>query len=102
MPARLNSRLRNHVPRLHQFLKQSLARTRWPVPKMLLGRPVWAHSQLLNQKPTEPHVLRWIANTLRPGDVFFDIGAHQGWMSMVAARRVGLKGRVVAFEPSPP
>jgi FkbM family methyltransferase len=46
--------------------------------------------------------MRWIADTLRPGDVFFDVGAHQGWMSMVAARRVGHQGRVVAFEPSPP
>jgi FkbM family methyltransferase len=102
MSAALNSRLRKHFPKLHQFLKQSLARTKLPVPKMLLGRPVWTHSQLLNIRLTEPHVLRWIANGLRPGDVFFDVGAHQGWMSMVAARQIGHTGRVAAFEPSPP
>jgi FkbM family methyltransferase len=47
-------------------------------------------------------VLGWITEYLRPGDVFFDVGAHHGWMSMVAARRIGRNGRVVAFEPSPP
>jgi FkbM family methyltransferase len=87
---------------MHQFLKSGLARTGVPVPKMLFGRPVWTHSQLLNRELTEPHVYRWIANHLRKGDVFFDVGAHQGWMSMFAARRTGRAGKVVAFEPSPP
>ncbi|MBT9331594.1 FkbM family methyltransferase [Paracidobacterium acidisoli] len=102
MPATLNSLLRKHVPGLHHFLKETLARTGLPVPKMLLGRPVWTHSQLLNRRLTEPHVFRWIADNLHPGDVFFDVGAHQGWMSIVAARKTGRAGRVVAFEPSPP
>ena len=35
------------------------------------------------------------------GEVFFDVGAHVGWMSMVAARITGHAGHVVAFEPSP-
>ncbi|MGD0546465.1 MAG: FkbM family methyltransferase, partial [Terracidiphilus sp.] len=102
MQAALNSLLRKHTPGLHQFLKHGLAQTGLPVPKMLMGRPVWTHYQLLNRSITEPHVFRWIANGLRPGDVFFDVGAHQGWMSMAAARKVGRAGRVVAFEPSPP
>jgi FkbM family methyltransferase len=38
---------------------------------------------------------------LLPGAVFFDVGAHYGWLSLKAARHVGPKGRVVAFEPSP-
>lgn len=97
----LSSLLKKHVPKLHQFLKQSLARTRLPAPKMLWGRPVWTHPQLLNRGLTEPHVFRWIANGLRKGDVFFDVGAHHGWMSMLAARKTGRVGRVVAFEPSP-
>jgi FkbM family methyltransferase len=100
MPAVLNSRLKKHLPKLHQFLKQTLAQTKLPVPKMLLGRPVWTHAQLLNSTLTEPHVLRWIAEALHPGDVFFDVGAHQGWMSMIAARQTGRTGKVVAFEPS--
>ena len=42
-----------------------------------------------------------IQSLLRPGDVFFDVGAHHGLMSVVAAKAAGPTGRVVAFEPNP-
>jgi len=42
-----------------------------------------------------------IASLLRPGDVFFDIGANVGFFSLIAARCVGSEGRVFAFEPVP-
>lgn len=102
MPAGLNALLKRYVPGVHHHLKQGLARTKLPVPKMLLGRPVWTHARLLNIGVSQPYVLRWVAETVRPGDTFFDVGAHQGWMSLAAARRTGRRGRVVAFEPSPP
>lgn len=42
-----------------------------------------------------------VSSLLRPGDVFVDVGAHIGWFSVVAARRVGGEGAVYAFEPYP-
>jgi len=36
---------------------------------------------------------------LRPGDVFYDIGANVGFFSLLAARLVGSSGAVCAFEP---
>jgi FkbM family methyltransferase len=42
-----------------------------------------------------------LAEHLRPGDVFYDVGAHIGSLSLLAARLVGPAGHVVAFEPSP-
>ena len=42
-----------------------------------------------------------IANALKPGDTFFDVGANAGFMSILAARLVGDKGKVVSFEPHP-
>lgn len=36
-----------------------------------------------------------------PGSVVYDVGAHVGYLSMVASRCVGERGRVVAFEPLP-
>src|SRR5215471_19195745 len=42
-----------------------------------------------------------VARLLEPGDVFVDGGAHVGLFTLVAARRVGPGGRVIAFEPSP-
>jgi FkbM family methyltransferase len=49
----------------------------------------------------EPHVSELIARHLRPGDVFWDVGANAGYHSLLGARTVGPNGAVVAFEPDP-
>ncbi|MEX0893076.1 MAG: FkbM family methyltransferase [Gemmatimonadota bacterium] len=36
-----------------------------------------------------------------PGDCFWDVGAHHGYVTLLASRRVGSGGRVFSFEPSP-
>lgn len=38
---------------------------------------------------------------VRPGSVFYDVGANVGFLSLIAARLTGPQGRVVAFEPVP-
>jgi FkbM family methyltransferase len=38
---------------------------------------------------------------LRSGMTVLDIGAHHGYYTLLASRKVGSEGRVVAFEPSP-
>lgn len=42
-----------------------------------------------------------VRSLLGPGDVFVDVGAHIGWFSVLAARRVTAEGVVYAFEPYP-
>lgn len=42
-----------------------------------------------------------LCRLLRAGDVVFDIGAHFGYFSLLAAKIVGNRGRVEAFEPTP-
>lgn len=42
---------------------------------------------------------RLLARMLAPGQVMFDLGANVGFYTLLAARRVGPGGRVVAFEP---
>lgn len=71
------------------------------VPRRIGGRIVWAAPRLISAEPPEEHIVRWISQLLSTGGTFFDVGAHYGWISMVAAHRVGKSGRVVAFEPSP-
>lgn len=48
----------------------------------------------------EPNLSNWLAETLRPGDVFVDVGANVGYFSLLASRLVGPTGRVVAIEAS--
>ena len=49
----------------------------------------------------EPLVQRTIAESLSPGETFFDVGSHSGFHSLVGARAVGSAGLVVAVEPDP-
>ena len=44
---------------------------------------------------------RLLQRLLCPGDVFYDVGAHAGLFTLLAARLVGKTGLVVAFEPLP-
>ena len=47
----------------------------------------------------EPNESRLIDHLLRPGDTFVDIGAHVGYFTVRALRRVGAEGTVIAVEP---
>lgn len=42
-----------------------------------------------------------LTRMVKPGDVFFDIGAHAGFFTLLAAKLVGETGKVFAFEPLP-
>jgi FkbM family methyltransferase len=44
---------------------------------------------------------RFVDRFLKDGMTVLDIGAHCGFYSMLASKRVGSSGRVIAFEPSP-
>jgi len=49
----------------------------------------------------EPNMQAIYARYLRDGHVVFDLGAHQGFLAMLAAKLVGERGAVHAFEASP-
>lgn len=49
----------------------------------------------------EPNETRLVAALLAPGDTFVDVGANIGWFTLLAARRVGPRGGVVAIEATP-
>ncbi len=46
----------------------------------------------------EPLETELFARLIQRGSIFVDIGAGSGWYSLVASRRVGPEGRVLAFE----
>ena len=43
--------------------------------------------------------MRLLASLIAEGDVFWDVGAHHGYVALMASARVGPGGRVHAFEP---
>jgi FkbM family methyltransferase len=50
----------------------------------------------------EPGTCDWIMKEVRPGEIFYDIGANIGVYTVLAARCTGENGRVFAFEPHCP
>ena len=49
----------------------------------------------------EPVITAYMRRSLKPGDIFVDVGANVGYYALLAARQVGADGRVHAIEPSP-
>lgn len=48
----------------------------------------------------EPYISKLIGENLDDGDVFLDIWANVWYFSLLAARKVGSWGKVIAFEPA--
>ena len=45
--------------------------------------------------------IAFLKKTLKPGDIFLDVGANIGVFSLIAANIVTESGKVICFEPSP-
>ncbi len=70
----------------------------------LLGVPAedWRRAAFMTFRGwLEPGLARRLEETIRPGMTVVDVGAHVGYYSLLAARRVGPSGRVISFEPTP-
>jgi FkbM family methyltransferase len=65
---------------------------RWIAGSSVRGR--WLGSHELDKQIA-------IAEVVRPGSVFFDVGAQAGFYTLLASKLVGPSGRVFAFEPLP-
>jgi FkbM family methyltransferase len=67
---------------------------------------LWTNIQDFNQREItigafDETVLQTTITSLYEGNVFLDIGANIGYLSLIASRCVGADGRVIAFEPNP-
>jgi FkbM family methyltransferase len=98
----LNRALTSHAPWLHKGLKSAFSALPVPLPRLVGSRWFLTYPTASIGPDAEPHVLAWVENVARRGDTFLDVGANVGWIALLASRRVGRAGHVVAFEPSPP
>src|SRR5882757_1150900 len=112
LPLRKIYALANRVPILGSALKNF---SRIAIPSDALvwksirsgpGKGLWIH---LNPRyemeylegDYEAPVEQVLLSNLRSGTVFYDVGAHIGVFSLIAARNLGAQGSVFAFEPDP-
>ncbi len=68
-------------------------------PKMMVDPESAFGLEVAGTLTYEPRMTALLGALLRPGDTFVDIGANEGWFSVLASRLVGSRGRVVAVEP---
>lgn len=70
-----------------------------------LGRGLWINIAEASFEyalgTNEPAMQEVFETYVRPGQVFYDIGANIGYFTIIGARLVGPEGRVHAFEPVP-
>jgi FkbM family methyltransferase len=59
-------------------------------------------SEMLARGEHEPAMIGWIHETLKPGGIFVDVGANEGYFSVIAAKQCGETGKVYAIEPQEP
>jgi FkbM family methyltransferase len=91
--------------RLLWRLRWGLSRQPWQV-RTAAGFKLWipksgSGALIFYQGHSEPETARFLLNSLRPGMTVFDVGAHFGEYTVLAAQSVGPAGRVHAFEPQP-
>jgi FkbM family methyltransferase len=110
---------RNPLSFYHRFLQTLLMRVR-PAPLAVFTKRLLAIKRIVVDTPSgtfridpashlgsaltkvgtyEPQMVKTIETLLPQGGTFVDLGANEGFFTIVAARRCGSGGRVVAIEP---
>ena len=90
--------LAHHISRLTGSIPMQLENGIWLslYPDSAMDRSYLAP---INKSPHRD--IERLVDQLRAGDHILDIGANAGYITSLAARKVGPNGRVFAFEPSP-
>jgi FkbM family methyltransferase len=63
--------------------------------------PELVSAQIVSESYYEKHETLVLLQRLRAGMVFFDVGAHVGYFTLLASHLVGETGQVHSFEPTP-
>ena len=79
----------------------ALVATRWGGKLMVDTRDAAIAPWLVLDSLWEAHVTGWMHQTLRPGQVFVDVGANVGYFTVLGGQLVGPGGRVVGIEAHP-
>jgi FkbM family methyltransferase len=86
------------TPRRFGISIEVTARTSWGE-EMTVALPDVVSVSIFRLGFYEAGLTKMIHDYLRPGMIFYDVGAHYGYFSLLASRIVGDTGSVHAFEP---
>lgn len=89
------------LSRLHDFVKYALKPFRVRVMAGPLKGKRWIASSGARfwRGIHKPEMTRILLDKIRAGSVYFDVGAHIGYYTVMASDMVGAQGRVISFEP---
>lgn len=97
-------------PTRAKYVALAFRARRWfpkvPIPLRLSFGAWWLAEEsaldekLIHENNFEAREMQFVGMFLRPGMTVLDVGAHHGLYTLLASKRVGGKGRVIAFEPS--
>ncbi|HEV2382713.1 MAG TPA: FkbM family methyltransferase [Terriglobia bacterium] len=78
----------------------------WVQVRKGLGQGLWLSlyprtAKTFCESALEPALQEVLVKHVRPGMVFYDLGANAGFFSLLAARMIGTKGKVFSFEADP-
>jgi FkbM family methyltransferase len=79
----------------------ALVATRWGAKMLVETRDAAISPWLALDGLWEADVTRWMQETIKPGDVFVDVGANVGYFTLLGGQLVGRGGLVVAVEAHP-
>ncbi len=97
VPPRYLSRLMYHLSEM------SFVRWAGVDEEILLEQAISSSSICTDPNGVERELIDWIRNYLKPGQVFYDVGANVGAYSLYAAKHHrSLPVKVFAFEPAAP
>ena len=92
------------VERVRVWTLERMGRFSLPVEGVVIQGRTSTHISYvreLAEEAREGYMAELFHEAVRPGMTVVDIGAHLGYFTLQAARRVGPQGRVFAFEPNP-
>jgi len=102
-----SSKILRQIGRLLWYSRSHLSFLDFPIPCRLpygswfLARGDESGLIVFFRLPYEKKEWQFVQKFLKSGMVFFDVGANQGFYTLLAAKKVGPQGKVFAFEPVP-
>jgi FkbM family methyltransferase len=95
-----SEKIRSVTARVHRIFPKAPVLFRLPFGAWFLAGNSHVDAALLTSE-FESAEVNFVQKYLKPGMIALDIGAHHGLYTLLASKKVGPGGKVVAFEPSP-